>query len=242
MAAFSVDAFRDLDEFKREVTEFAEYLTSTPPGRGVRQGVLPGRTGAPAVGPEAARWRGSGGRDVGSAAGAGGGVWAGGGAGVGVRGRDWRASDMAEPFRIDVPEADLVDLRRRIAATRWPDEVDGAAWDYGSNLGYMRALADYWLNGFDWREQERRLNELPQFTADVDGQLLHFVHVRGPRAQSDAAAHHARLAEHLLGDVQVHPAADGPGLARGRCGGRLRRGGAVHAGVRILGQAHRARV
>ena len=86
---------------------------------------------------------------------------------------------MAEPFRIDVPEADLVDLRRRIAATRWPDEVDGAAWDYGSNLGYMRALADYWLNEFDWREQERRLNELPQFTADADGQLLHFVHVRG---------------------------------------------------------------
>ncbi len=86
---------------------------------------------------------------------------------------------MAEPFRIDVPEEDLVDLRRRIAATRWPDAVDGAAWDYGSNLGYMRELADYWLNGFDWREQERRLNGLPQFTAEVDGQLLHFVHVRG---------------------------------------------------------------
>ena len=86
---------------------------------------------------------------------------------------------MAEPFRIDVPEEDLVDLRRRIAATRWPDAVDGAAWDYGSNLGYMRGLADYWLNGFDWREQERRLNGLPQFTAEVDGQLLHFVHVRG---------------------------------------------------------------
>ena len=84
-----------------------------------------------------------------------------------------------EPFRIDIPEADLVDLRRRIAATRWPDEVEGAAWDYGSNLGYMRELAGYWLNEFDWREQERRLNALPQFTADVDGQLLHFVHVRG---------------------------------------------------------------
>ena len=84
-----------------------------------------------------------------------------------------------EPFRIEVPEADLVDLRRRITATRWPDAVDGAAWDYGSNLGYMRELADYWVNEFDWREQERRLNELPQFTAEVDGQLLHFVHVRG---------------------------------------------------------------
>ena len=86
---------------------------------------------------------------------------------------------MAEPFRIDVPEADLVKLRRRIEATRWPDEVDGAEWNYGSNLGYMRELADYWLNGFDWRDQERRLNELPQFTAEVDGQVLHFVHVRG---------------------------------------------------------------
>ena len=84
-----------------------------------------------------------------------------------------------KPFRIDIAEADLVDLRRRIAATRWPDEVDGAGWDYGSNLGYMRELADYWLAGFDWREQERLLNELPQFMAEVDGQRLHFVHARG---------------------------------------------------------------
>ncbi len=84
-----------------------------------------------------------------------------------------------EPFRIDIPDADLDDLRRRIGATRWPDEVDGAGWDYGSNLGYMRELADYWLTEFDWREQERLLNELSQFTAEVDGQRLHFVHVRG---------------------------------------------------------------
>ena len=84
-----------------------------------------------------------------------------------------------EPFRIDIAEAVLEDLRRRIGATRWPDEVDGAGWDYGSNLGYMRELADYWLTAFDWRAQERRLNGLPQFTAEVDGQRLHFVHVRG---------------------------------------------------------------
>ena len=86
---------------------------------------------------------------------------------------------MAQPFRIDIPEAELDDLRRRIAATRWPDEVDGAGWDYGTNLDYLRGLADYWLREFDWRQQERRLNELPQFTSDVDGQTLHFVHVRG---------------------------------------------------------------
>ncbi len=86
---------------------------------------------------------------------------------------------MSEPFRVDIAEDDLEDLRGRIAATRWPDEVDGAGWDYGSNLGYMRELADYWLTGFDWREQERRLNEIPQFTAEVDGQRLHFVHARG---------------------------------------------------------------
>ena len=84
-----------------------------------------------------------------------------------------------QPFRIEIPDEALDDLRRRIAATRWPDEIDGAGWDYGTNLSYLRELADYWQSQFDWREQERRLNALPQFTADVEGQRLHFVHARG---------------------------------------------------------------
>jgi pimeloyl-ACP methyl ester carboxylesterase len=83
------------------------------------------------------------------------------------------------PFRIEVPDAVLRDLRERIARTRWPDEISGSGWDYGTNLAYLRELLDYWRDGFDWRAQERKLNDLSQFRADVDGLDLHFVHARG---------------------------------------------------------------
>jgi len=84
-----------------------------------------------------------------------------------------------EPFRIAVPDEVIADLRERLGRTRWPDEVDGAAWDYGANLAYMRELVDYWRDRFDWRAEERRLNALPQFRTTIDGHLIHFVHVRG---------------------------------------------------------------
>ena len=84
-----------------------------------------------------------------------------------------------EPFEIHVDDAVLDDLRARLDATRWPDEVDGAGWEMGSNLAYMKELAAYWRDGYDWREQERRLNALPQFKAEVDGLGIHFVHIEG---------------------------------------------------------------
>ena len=84
-----------------------------------------------------------------------------------------------EPFSIHVDDAVLDDLRARLDATRWPDEVDGAGWTMGSNLAYMKELAAYWRDGYDWREQERRLNALPQFRAEIDGLGIHFVHIEG---------------------------------------------------------------
>ena len=84
-----------------------------------------------------------------------------------------------EPFEIHVDDAVLDDLRARLDATRWPDEVDGAGWTMGSNLAYMKELAAYWRDGYDWREQERRLNALPQFRAEIDGLGIHFVHIEG---------------------------------------------------------------
>jgi epoxide hydrolase len=84
------------------------------------------------------------------------------------------------PFRIEVPQADLDDLRQRLARTRWPDELPGVGWSRGVPLGYLKDLADYWANGFDWRGQEAKLNELPQFTTEIDGQNVHFLHVRSP--------------------------------------------------------------
>ncbi|MGH3760090.1 epoxide hydrolase family protein [Actinophytocola sp.] len=84
------------------------------------------------------------------------------------------------PFHIRVPQADLDDLDRRLAATRWPDELPGVEWSYGVPLGYLRELAEYWRTGFDWRAQEKQLNDLPQSVTELDGTTVHFVHVRSP--------------------------------------------------------------
>ncbi len=88
--------------------------------------------------------------------------------------------DAIRPFRIDVPEDVLADLRDRLARTRLPDEVPGTGWAYGTDLGYMRGLLAYWEHEFDWRVQEARLNEFDQFVTSVDGLDIHFVHQRSP--------------------------------------------------------------
>lgn len=88
------------------------------------------------------------------------------------------------PFQIDIPQADLDDLAARLAATRWPDEVTDAGTDYGMPLAVVRRLAARWRDGYDWRAHEDRLNEIPQFTTTVDGQNIHFLHVRS--AEPDA--------------------------------------------------------
>src|SRR5438093_469816 len=84
-----------------------------------------------------------------------------------------------EPFRIAVPDAVLADLRERLARTRFPDEISGSGWTYGTNLAYLRELVAYWRERFDWRAAEARLNALPQFRARVGGLGIHFIHVRG---------------------------------------------------------------
>jgi pimeloyl-ACP methyl ester carboxylesterase len=89
------------------------------------------------------------------------------------------------PFRINVPQADLDDLRDRLARTRWPDELPGSGWDYGLPLGYARELAEYWATSYDWRAHEAKLNSIPQFMTTVDGTDLHFLHVRSPREDAN---------------------------------------------------------
>jgi epoxide hydrolase len=85
------------------------------------------------------------------------------------------------PFRIDVPQADLDDLRKRLANTRWPAEVPGAGWERGVPTAYLKQLADRWATSYDWRKHEAELNAWPQFTAEIDGQTFHFLHVRSKR-------------------------------------------------------------
>ena len=82
------------------------------------------------------------------------------------------------PHRIEISQTQLDDLHERLARTRWPDELPGVGWSRGVPLDYLKALAEYWRTEYDWREQEARLNEFPQFTTEVDGQNIHFLHVR----------------------------------------------------------------
>ena len=83
-----------------------------------------------------------------------------------------------EPFSIAIEEGVLADLRERIGRTRWPAPSPEAPWAQGTDLDYLRDLLAYWAEGFDWREQERRLNEVDHFLADVDGVRIHYVHMR----------------------------------------------------------------
>ena len=85
------------------------------------------------------------------------------------------------PFRIDIPDADLDDLRDRLARTRWPAQLPGDGWSRGVPVGPLRELVDYWRGGFDWRAREAELNAFPQFTTAIDGLDVHFLHVRSAR-------------------------------------------------------------
>jgi pimeloyl-ACP methyl ester carboxylesterase len=86
--------------------------------------------------------------------------------------------DAIRPFTVHVPQAELDELRRRIAATRWPEKETVADQSQGVQLATMRGLARYWQTNYDWRKVESRLNALPQFTTNIDGLDIHFIHVR----------------------------------------------------------------
>ena len=83
------------------------------------------------------------------------------------------------PFEIAVDQSVLDDLQVRLTHTRWPDEIPGAEWDYGSNLDYIKELVDYWRTEFDWRAQEKKLNAFHHFKSEVEGLDIHFIHERG---------------------------------------------------------------
>lgn len=89
-----------------------------------------------------------------------------------------------KPFQIDISQHDLADLADRLARTRWPDELPGVDWSYGVTLDRVKELAAYWRNRFDWLAQQRRLNQMPQFTTTIDGQRIHFLHVRSPEPRA----------------------------------------------------------
>lgn len=84
------------------------------------------------------------------------------------------------PYRIDIPQAEVDELARRLAATRWPPVLADDSWDRGVPVGYLKELAEYWRTRYDWRAAEARLNGYPQFVTEIDGATVHFLHVRSP--------------------------------------------------------------
>ncbi len=86
-----------------------------------------------------------------------------------------------ERFEIRVDDTVLEDLRGRLAATRFPDQIEGTGWEYGTPIHYVRELVEYWREGYDWRAQEARLNQFDHFRTSIDGQSIHFIHARSSR-------------------------------------------------------------
>jgi len=90
-------------------------------------------------------------------------------------------SEDIRPFRIEIPQSDLDYLHGRLDNARWPGELPGVEWTRGVPLDHLKELAGYWRTEYDWRAQEARLNRYPQFTTEIDGQRIHFLHVRSER-------------------------------------------------------------
>jgi microsomal epoxide hydrolase len=90
------------------------------------------------------------------------------------------ASEAIVPFRVNVSDEVIADLKARLASTRFPDQLPGAGWDYGADIAYVEELCAYWRDRFDWRAAEARFNAFPQFMTEIAGEQLHFYHVRSP--------------------------------------------------------------
>src|SRR5579872_4620635 len=87
---------------------------------------------------------------------------------------------VIEPFRIDIADAEIEDVKARLRRTRWPHEIgDNSGWQAGTNLAFMRELVDHWLHRYDWRDHEKAMNAFPQFRTTIDGMPIHFIHVKG---------------------------------------------------------------
>lgn len=89
-------------------------------------------------------------------------------------------SEAINPFTVSIADAEIADLRQRLANTRWPDQIPDTGWRYGAQTSTIRALCDYWASDYDWRAHEARINRFDQFTTQIDDHTLHFIHARSP--------------------------------------------------------------
>ena len=91
------------------------------------------------------------------------------------------AAASIRPFKIHVPDSVLADLHHRLVETKWPDQLPGTGWEYGADKTKVRELTEYWRKGYNWRAQEAKINRFDQFTTEIDGQQIYFIHQRSPR-------------------------------------------------------------
>jgi hypothetical protein len=137
-------------------------------------------------------------------------------------------------FKIEFPEADLTDLRRRVNATRWPERETVTDDTQGVRLALIQNLASYWGTDYDWYRCESELNELPNFVTEIDGLNIHFIHVRSARGRA-AADRHPRVARLDHRAAEDHRAACQSRRARRERGGRVPSGDSIAAGLRVFG-------
>ncbi len=155
---------------------------------------------------------------------------------------DSEVDNTLRPFQFNAPDEALADLRRRIAATHWPDRETVADPSQGVQLATMQELARYWGTDYDWRKIEARLNALPQFVTEIDGLDIHFIHVRSKQRKCAADDRHARMARLDHRAAEDHRSADQPDRAWRDRIGRVSCGDPVAAGLRLLRQADGARL
>ena len=141
------------------------------------------------------------------------------------------------PFKVQVPQAALDDLRRRIAATRWPDKETVADRSQGAQLAKLQELVRYWGSGYDWRKAEAKLNALPQFMTNIDGVDIHFIHVRSRHQNALPVIVTHGWPGSVIEQLKIIGPLTDPTAHGGTRRGRFRRRHPVLAGLRLLGQA-----
>lgn len=101
-----------------------------------------------------------------------------------IHGQEDVKSAAIKPFKVHIPDRVLIDLRRRLAETKWPDQLPLTTWGYGADVSRIGELADYWQKRYDWRAQESRINRFDQFTTEIDTRTIHFIHEQSPKANA----------------------------------------------------------
>ena len=144
------------------------------------------------------------------------------------------STSEVRPFSFNVPEADLIELRRRINATKWPEQETVADASQGVQLATMQALARYWGTDYDWRKVEAKLNALPQFITEIDGLDIHFIHVRSKHENALPLIVTHGWPGSIIEQLKIIDPLTNPTAHGGERVGRVRSGDSVDAGLRVF--------